>query len=327
MSLTKIVIPIQDSHSVDTRLFDQVPLYEGDIPGEVAPPATPPCFLGAFYRKVFSSTDAWLGIEGLIRLGEFTPDPKRFNLDGKGRSMDNPGIYMGGKSIKESDAGIGLNLTYLSSDTSEELPLSAPKLAYRPFWRYIYNEALDIENNVRRREVNSWNVSNPRALCYYYFPGDLIRMKIYSPIPNYLQLRIEVVEVTTIPKYVEIRSRYQLPNNRPSDFYSPLFHSEGHGMKPAEFKRVNSIDQFGNEGFIVKSTQASVSEAMWFETYLYRKVEGRLVKVPFHPARQVQMACPQAEAFTIRPIHSEQGGEAISIHPGKGNHENPPHQK
>ena len=57
------------------------------MPGE-----TPPCFLGAWYRKG-SSKDAWLGIEGVIELGEFT-DPKRFNLDGRGRYMDVPSVYM-----------------------------------------------------------------------------------------------------------------------------------------------------------------------------------------------------------------------------------------
>ena len=28
-------------------------------------------FLGAWYRKVYSSKDSWLGIEGTLRLGEF----------------------------------------------------------------------------------------------------------------------------------------------------------------------------------------------------------------------------------------------------------------
>lgn len=317
MSLTKTVVPIQDSRSVDTRMFDDVPVFHGFIPEEEQTPAVPKCFLGAFYRKVFSSLDSWLGIEGVIRLGEFQGDPNRFNLDGKGRFMDNPGIYMGGKSFKESDAGLGLNLTYLSSDTSEVLGMDAPKLAYRPFWRYIYAEAIDIENNVRRREVNSWNVSNPKSLCYYYFPGDLIRMKIYSPIKDYLQLRIEVLETTTIPKYVELRQKYHLPHDRPSDFYSPLFHSEGHGRAKAEFKRVNSIDQFGNEGFVVKATNATVSEAVWLETYLYRMMDDKLVKVPFNKTRQVAMACPDVAAFTIQEVNPEIGGEAISIHPGK----------
>jgi hypothetical protein len=317
MSLTKIVVPIMDSRSVDVRDFDNVPEFLGEILQEVLVPSTPACFLGAWYRKVFSSTDSWLGLEGLITLGEFTPDETRYNLDGFGRSMDNPSIYMGGKSSKESDAGLGLNVSYLSADTSLDLTMSSPKVAYRPFWRYIYNEALDVDFNVRRREVNSWNVSNPRSLCYYYFPGDTIRMKIYSPIPHYLQLRIEVVQKTSIPKYVAIRRSYGLVDDSPSDFYSPLFHSQGHGVLPAEFKRVNSIDQFGNEGYHAKMTQATVSEALWHETYLYRKIEGNIVKVPMNKDRQVSMICPSEQAIQVVTLDESKGSEAITIHPGK----------
>ena len=206
MSLTNMIVPILDSRDIDTREFDNVEVYLGDIENEVLPPSPPPCFLGAWYRKVVSSKDLWLGIEGEIQLG-------RFNLDGKGRYMDNPSVYMGGKSKFESDAGLGYNLMYDSSDTSRELDYSTPKLGYRPFWRYIYKDALDIEGNVRRREVNSWNISNPRSLCYYYFPGDIIRMSVYSPIPNYLQLRIILVKPTENPKYQEIRKRYNLKDD------------------------------------------------------------------------------------------------------------------
>lgn len=69
MSLTNIVVPILDSRDVDVREFDNVPLYEGEIEGEILPPPPPACFLGAWYRKVVSSKDLWLGIEGVIELG------------------------------------------------------------------------------------------------------------------------------------------------------------------------------------------------------------------------------------------------------------------
>jgi len=97
MSLTIQVVPTLDSRNADISRFKNPKIYAGPIPGEVLPGETPKCFLGAWYRKVFSSFDRWLGIEGVIRLGEFTPDPLRFNLDHKGRHMDNPSIYMGGK--------------------------------------------------------------------------------------------------------------------------------------------------------------------------------------------------------------------------------------
>ena len=317
MSLTKKVVPTYDSRSVDVSMFDNVEVYHGDINGEIFPKDKQGCFAGAWYRKVMSSKDHWLGIEGLIQLGEFIPDEARFNLDGFGRYMDNPSVYMGGNSLKESDAGLGMNISYLDDDFSKELTMSSPKICFRPFWRYIYNEAEDTFGNVRRREVNSWNISEPKSVMYYYFPGDILRMKIYSPMPNYLQLRIEVVKPTTNPKYVQIREKYHLKDNRPSDFYSPIFHSEGHGLLKADFKRVNSIDQYGNEGFVAKPTNAEVSEATWFETFLYRKVDHKIVKVPFNTERQVSLICPNEKAIKVTPVDPSMGAEKIQIHPGK----------
>lgn len=317
MSLTKLLRPVLDSRAVDTSMFDDVSACHEPIEGETFPGEPQRCFAGAWYRKVMSAQDAWLGMEGLIRLGEFTPDEKRFDLDGLGRYMDNPSVYMGGNAGHESDAGLGLNLTYLSSDTREPLDLSAPKLAYRPFWRYIYDDAVDIDNNVTRKSVNSWNIAEPEALMYNYFPGDLLRMKIYAPIPDYLQLRIEVVEPTTIERYVKLREAYGLPDGKPRDFHSPIFISEGHATHDAVFKRVNSIDQFGNEGHGAKATDATVSEATWKETWLYRERKGAIVKVPFSAERQRAMACPREDAFTIRALDQDLGAETIAIHPGK----------
>jgi hypothetical protein len=317
MSLAISVVPTLDSQFVDSLLFQKAKIYYGNIENEISPPSSPKCFFGAWYRKVFSSYDYWLGIEGVIKLGEFTPDKTRFNLDGKQRFMDNPSIYMGGKSAKETDAGLNLNLSYLSSDTKDDLNLSSPKIAYRPFWRYIYSTATDVSGNVDRHEINSWNVQNPRNLGHYYFPGDVIKMSVYSPMKDYLQLRIDVIEPTTNPKYVKIRSEYQLNNNMPSTFVSPLFFSKGQGYEKAEFKRVNSIDQYGNEGFVAQNTTAEVSEAIWQEVYLYRQINGVIVKVPFLQARQTSMICPSTDAITVKPHLMDPTGESIMIHPGK----------
>ena len=106
-------------------------------------------------------------------------------------------------------------------------------------------------------------------------------------------------------------------DDSPSDFYSPLFHSQGHGVLPAEFKRVNSIDQFGNEGYHAKMTQATVSEALWHETYLYRKMEGKVYKVPMNKSRQVSMICPSEAAIQVKSLDDSKGSESITIHPGK----------
>lgn len=317
--LNKRVIPTLDSHYAALDQFNQVEIYEGLI-NESKPTPPPKCFLGAWYHKVYSSKDQWLGIEGSIRLGEFIPDEERFGHDNRTkweRYLDNPSIYMGGHAISESDAGLGLMSGYETLDASKPLNYGSKKVSYRPFYRYIYSEVVDIDGNVERRNVNSWNVSDPKRFEYYYFPGDLIKMSVYSPIPNYLQLRIEVLETTTIEKYAKQRMAYQLKDNKPSTYYSPLFYSEGHGVSSAEFKRVNSIDQYGNEGSNVKLTNARVTLASWTSVYLYKKIDDSIVKVPFNKNRQAVMTCPNVESFTITADEDQikNGGESIEIHP------------
>lgn len=313
--LSNIVVPILDSNYADNRPFIDAPIYEGKLENEVSAPETPPCFLGAWYRKVASSKDSWLGIEGTITLGEFLPDEKRFGTDNRvyyERYLDNPSVYMGGLATSESDAGLGYNIGFTSDKMEEELNYGTPKVAYRPFWRYIYSSAVDVNGDVQRNNVNSWNVAKPEHLDFYYFPGDKIKMSVYSPMKEYLQLRIELLEETKIEKYAKVRKAFNLKDT-PRVFYSPLFISQGHGDKNAEFKRVNSIDQYGNEGFLVSKTDAKVTKAVWENTYLFRKIDGVIKRVPMTEERQVEMACPNKESFKIKKLKN--GGEEITIEP------------
>jgi len=314
-NLTKLVKPTLDSNFSDVRKFERAIVYHGEIVNEKQKPESQKCFLGAWYRKVYSSKDKWLGIEGTITLGEFIPDEDRFGYDNRisyKRYLDSPSIYMGGFSISESDAGLGLMSGYTSPDDQYTLNYGSPKIAYRPFWRYIYSEVIDNQGNVDRKTVNSWNVSDPSQFDFYYFPGDTIKMSVFSPIKDYLQLRIELIEATSIKKYVNIRKGFKLkkPNRI---FYSPLFYSEGHHTQDAMFKRVNSIDQYGNEGFVEKATNASVTKAVWHHVFLYREIDGDIVKVPFDQRRQVSMACPNEQSFKIKKLNGS--GEEISITP------------
>lgn len=313
--LSKIIIKTLDSSYADDRDFIEAKIYDKEIIDEIKKPDVPKCFLGAWYRKVFSSKDKWLGIEGTITLGEFIPDENRFGYDNRvfyKRYLDSPSIYMGGLSISESDAGLGLMSGYSYPGEEIEINYGTPKIAYRPFWRYIYSEVKDIKGNVERTNVNSWNVSDPELFDFYYFPGDKIKMSVYSPKKNYLQLRIEMIEQTKIKKYIDIRKKFNLKRLNKT-FYSPLFYSEGHGEKNAEFKRVNSIDQYGNEGFIVKDTEAKVTKAVWHNVYLYREINNEIYKVEFNENRQASMACPNKESFNIKPLNN--GGEEIIITP------------
>ena len=126
-NLTKKVIPTLDSNYAYTAKFKNIPVFNGTIENEVAVSSSPKCFGGAWYRKVFSAKDFWLGIEGVVELGEFHSDPNRFAEDrriGVVRDLDNPSIYMGGFALAESDAGLGMNISYLTDDTSAELDYS-----------------------------------------------------------------------------------------------------------------------------------------------------------------------------------------------------------
>ena len=310
----RIVITI-DKEKVDSSMFDNVEVYNGIIEDEIKNDTVLECFLGAWYHKSVSSKDYWLGIETVVTLGEFTPDEKRFNLDGTNRYMDNHNLYLGGMAETESDCGLGYNTMYDSSDTSEELTTSSPKYGYRPFYRFICNERIADGGNVDVINANYWRTSNPRDLGNYYFPGDKVRMKVYSPLPNYLQLRIDVIEETKIPKYVALRKKYNLPNDQPTSYISPLFYSLGHGVIKAEFKHVNSIDQYGNEGLIAKHTSSTVKNEIWHECYLYRMYKGKIVKVPFNKERQSTINSPSNEAVKVSIIDDKIGAEKIEISP------------
>lgn len=318
------IVPTLDSNYGYPEKFKNIPIFTGKIPGEKEKPITPKCFGGAWYRKVTSNKDQWVGIEGIIELGEFHSDPARYTLEKRidtVRDLDNPSIYLGGHAILESDAGLGMNVSYPTGDTSYELDYSSPRYCFKPFWRYIYKNASDINGNVERHNVNSWNITDPKLLQYYYFPGDVLKLAVYSPIPNYLQLKIEVIKPTSIDKYVKMRKSYGLVNDRPSDFYSPLFYSEGHGTGvDAEYKRVNSIDQYGNEGFTAIPTEANITST-WHECFLYRKIEGKLYKVPFTEERQASMMCPNEKAIKVTTIglNKDLGAEKIELFPSKVN--------
>ncbi|MDY0114989.1 MAG: hypothetical protein RBS76_00660 [Acholeplasmatales bacterium] len=228
--------------------------------------------------------------------------------------MDNPSIYLGGKSLTESDAGLNFNVGHESIQDIKMLNYGSKKVAYRPFYRYIYSEVIDDNGNVTRINKNIWKVASPLDFDYYYFPGDVVKMSVYSPLENYLQLRIEVLEETKIEKYQKKRKKYQL-KGKPKVYYSPLFYSEGHSKLEAEFKRVNSLDQYGNEGFIVKPTKALVSESVWKEVFLFKKINESIVKIPFSRGRYASMICPNDESFTIKEFNKDEGGEKITIHP------------
>lgn len=308
----------QDPSTLAENWWHTVPTYTGVIEDEASKPYTPNCFPGAIYRKVVSSRDYWLGIETLITLPEFTPDPERFDTSKMSYYLDNASIYLGGNAYNESDVGLFWSIGYADANKTG---ISRSGVAYRPFWRYITTQESCTNNNCfRNANVNDFE--------YYYFPGDTIRMSVYSPRPGYMQLRIELVTLTTIPEYQVKRQNYQLEEDFNRVFVTPLFPSAGMGVLETEFKRVNAIDQVSNESKPTLNTNAMVENAIWHEVYLYRKIDDTLYKVPLTSNRSASMTCPLGanvngdftNAFEIgyEGVDPSKGGEVVTLRPNNG---------
>lgn len=315
-------------------LIMEYPIFTGEIPDEVKTVDKQLLFGGAFYFKTISTKDKWVGIEGVITLPEFeikryaTSYNTELNVDPNCKNLDNPSIYMGGQAAYHSDVGLSLSQVLLGNGT-----ISKGSYAYRPFWRYITSISetnkdigpVDI-NNHRRYGVSATNANETNMIAnwyykdteYYYLPGDKIRMIVYSPKPDYLQLQIEVLEKSTLESSVRIREENNWKD--PANFTSPIFISAGHGTNmKVEFKRVNAIDQSGNEGKTAIMTGSNVKIAVWESVYLHRNINGTKYRVAFTEERSDTLGAPENKYFTYTIIDPNTGGVSITIHPNKEN--------
>jgi hypothetical protein len=312
----------------DSTVLEPPPVFTGAIEGEVLNPPSPALFGGAWYYKVVSSKDKWVGIEATVTLPEVTI--RRYNgdynqsldVDPGFQNLDNPSVYMGGYAYSECDVGLSFSkaLVDVKSQT-----LSKGSIAFRPFWRYITSENQDAGGYDAHDGEYAVSVNGKNCIAnyhwkyteFYYLPGDKLRIIIYIPEPNKMQLQIEVIEKSSLPSSVEIREKYGWKD--PANFKSPIFHTPGQGTDMnAEFKRVNAIDQVANEGKTAIPTDSRVSAAVWHETYLYRKINGVIYRVPMAENRRAATKAPKNDAFTIsyEGVDSAIGGEIVSIHPG-----------
>jgi hypothetical protein len=293
------------------QLFVVVCVLTSCACAEVPPEKSVPCFPGAYYRKAVSSMDTWSGIEGVITIPSFTPDPDRVNPD-TGRALDNPSVYMGGRAgDTEIDAGLSWEVI-----KEEDGTVSKAGKAFRPFWRN-----------------NGWH-SGPAKPEFYYYPGDQVRIRIESLETNKLTMFIELLSraertaqtaakpvsadslstsasgVTSSTSEKKVIATGSLPSpgekSQGNDFSATApdavtsltvtFDAPGFGPdRVQQFKRVNAIDQSGNEGKPVQPTKARVTDATWTEVYLLR---GRM-RVPFSRDRYTDMRCPTPMNFTV----------------------------
>ncbi|MCC5877543.1 MAG: hypothetical protein JJU11_15085 [Candidatus Sumerlaeia bacterium] len=242
---------------------------------EIPPEESLPCFPGAYYRKAVSSVDQWTGIEGITVMPTITFDPDR--VRDNGRPMDNSSIYMGGRSGgQEIDAGVLWEII-----REPDGSISTVGKAFRPFWR----------NNV-------W-ANAPATPEYYYYPGDVLFMSCTVSGPNELKMVIEVLERAPESPSQEL-SRFT------TTFDAPGFTIGGN----QEFKRVNAIDQYGNEGSGAQPTNARVDGGEWLETNLLRGDD----RLPFTTARFTDMRCPNEDNIIVEQTdNADRGGERITI--------------
>lgn len=270
-------------------------------PAEVSPKASIPCFPGAYYRKAVSAIDVWTGYEGVVTLPEFEPDRERKRKGRPGQFMDNPSVYVGGWAGPVDDKGekagegrevdAGLSWEVVREPTGM---VSRERKAFRPFWR-----------------TGEWR--SARAIPeWYFYPGDTVRLRIETVAEHKLRLTIELVsrgekgnaamrgynatrpatDPTLVDKVVPLTVDFD------ADHFAP--------GKPAEFKRVNAIDQVGREGQGVEPTNAAVTGAVWADELLFRG-DARL---PFTPARFTDMRCPDPAHVVVE---RKDGKEHITI--------------
>ena len=250
------------------------------LPDENQPRTFIQCFQGAYYRKIVSSVDYWLGIGGTVILPEMTFDKSRINPNKPQQFLDNPSIYLGG-NMDGQETDIGLTWEVIKDDNGI---ISDERKAFRPFMRRTAHHS-------GQGAVYS---NAPAESKYYWYPGDKINISI------------QIIENHKIKFIVEGEGKK----------FETIFPCDGYSIgNKGEFKRVNAIDQVGNEGRPVQITQTKVENCKWENTYLYRSINNEISVVPMHAKRFTDMRCPDIKYYKIIATEEDKkiGAETINI--------------
>lgn len=133
---------------------------------EVIPPASLPCFPGAYYRKAVSSFDIWTGIAGFVKLGTPQIDENRLDAENK-QPLDNFSVYMGGNAGENYEVDAGLTWGFSTDKNGKR---SEKRDAFRVFWR-----------------TKTW-IEPPLEKRLYFYPGETVQMAIFITAPKKLRL-------------------------------------------------------------------------------------------------------------------------------------------
>ncbi len=82
---------------------------------------------------------------------------------------------------------------------------------------------------------------------------------------------------------------------------------------PRQFKRVNAIDQFGNENKQEQATKAQIVGAEWLQTILLRGAGAEAKQLPMDKTRFTDMRCPAETNIVVTATDTAKGAEKIDI--------------
>ena len=257
----------------------------GFFPGEIRPAASIPCFQGAYYRKAVSSQDQWRGISVKVVLPQIYYDLDRPNRDKPGQYLDNFSIYLGGNANGQ-ETDIGLTWEVIRNAQGNVTP---DRICFRPFWRWTAWSG----------QADGYANADAQNTDYHYYPGDTLAMAI-SVVGDGI-LRFEITGQGSI-------SHKKFSVDFPCKGYTLLDN--------AEYKRVNAIDQVGNEGKPVQATKARTEGTEWLETNLLRLDGTEVITVPMHAGRYTDMRCPSNQNIQITASEEDgkKGAEKVNIY-------------
>lgn len=281
--------------------FQNAKIHLNSLQDEILPSGKHPCFQGAWYYKAVSARDHWLGIEAIVTLPEWIPDENRteqVEIEGilHSRHLDTPSVYAGGSSDFETDIGFGFFHGKFNG------VITPGKITFRPFWRTIW-----LEDGVQKNVYSGVKIDETE---HYFYPGDTVFLQLICLEENHLTLRLKLIKETKLLPYSELRKI----GNQPEELIVEHIKAPGNGIRSSEYKRVNAIDQYHNEGKPTQDTLAKVVLGSWDDVFLFKEIDGELLKVPFTKERYTKMTCPVKEAFFVE---STPTGETITIDPSK----------